>query len=69
MAMADDGGGGGGAGVGVVVGALVVAVAIIGFVVFNGGRLNQTKNVDVNIKAPNISAPAAPAAPSGPSSQ
>jgi hypothetical protein len=55
-----DGGGGGGAGLGIVVGALVVAVAIIGvFLVSNG--LHTSKSVDVNIHAPSMAAPAAPA--------
>jgi hypothetical protein len=58
--MADNSGGGGGAGIGVIVGGLVVAVAIIGFLVVNGGGLNASKHVDVNIKAPSISAPSAP---------
>jgi hypothetical protein len=46
---------------GVIVGALVVVVAIIGVVVFAGGNLTSTKNVDVNVHAPAISAPSAPA--------
>ena len=56
--MAD--GSGGGAGMGVIVGALVVVVAIIGVMVF-GGNLTSTKNVDVNVHAPAMSAPSAPA--------
>lgn len=53
-----DGSGGGGAGMGVIVGALVVVVAIIGVVVFEGGRLSPTKNVNVNIHAPSLPAAA-----------
>ena len=56
--MAD--GSGGGAGVGIIVGALLVVVAIIGIVVFGGGNFTSTKNVDVNVHPPAISAPSAP---------
>jgi len=53
--------GDGGAGMGVIVGALLVVVIIIAFFVFGGGRFfGGTKNVNVNIKPPSISAPAAP---------
>ncbi len=45
---------------GIIVGALVVVVAIIGVMVF-GGNLTSTKNVDVNVHAPAMSAPSAPA--------
>ena len=55
--MAD--GSGGGAGLGVIVGALVVVVAIIGFVAFSG-NFTSTKNVNVNLHTPDVSAPAAP---------
>jgi hypothetical protein len=55
-----DGGGGGGAGMGVIVGALVVVVAIIGVFMFSNG-FHTSKNVDVNVHAPTMSAPAAPA--------
>jgi hypothetical protein len=57
--MAD--GSGGGAGMGVVVGALVVVVAIIGFVVFTGGNFGTTKSVDVNVHAPSLPTASAPA--------
>jgi hypothetical protein len=50
------GGGGGGAALGVVVGGLVVAVAVMGVVMFSGG-LNPSKNINVNIHPPAISAP------------
>lgn len=53
------GSGGGGAGLGVIVGALVVVVAVIGVMVFAGGNLTSTKNVDVNLHAPAIAAPSA----------
>jgi hypothetical protein len=55
-----DGSGGGGAGLGVIVGALVVVVAIIGVVALGGGNFGQSKQMDVNIHTPNISAPSAP---------
>ncbi len=57
-----DGNGGGGAGMGMVVGALVAVVAVIGVVMFTGGNFGQSKTMNVNIKPPPISAPAAPAA-------
>ncbi|MBV9994057.1 MAG: hypothetical protein JO127_02475 [Caulobacteraceae bacterium] len=60
--MADNSGGG--AGLGVIVGGLLVAVLVIGFLVLNGGGIGGSKHVDINVRAPDISAPAAPAAPS-----
>ena len=51
----------GGAGMGLIVGALVVVVAIIGFVIYQGGSFGSSKTVNVNVKPPSISAPAAPA--------
>lgn len=59
--MADNANGGG-AGLGMVVGALVVIVAVIGIVMYTGGNFGGSKTVDVNIKPPTVSAPAAPAA-------
>lgn len=58
--MADNSSGGG-AGMGLIVGALVVIVAVIGIVMYTGGNFGGSKTVDVNIKAPTVSAPAAPA--------
>ena len=64
---------GGGAGMAFILGALVVVVALIAFLVFTGG-LTQKKRVDVDItaSAPQIQAPApaqaptpAPAKPAG----
>lgn len=55
---------GGGMGVGLILGALAV-VAIIGAVVFAGGNFGTPKSVDVNVKAPSISAPSAPATQEG----
>lgn len=43
-----------------IVGGLLVVVAIIAFMMFSGGGMpgGDTKSVDVNIKAPDISMPA-----------
>jgi len=43
-----------------IVGGLIVVVAVIAFFMYSGGSLGggDTKSVDVNIKAPDISAPA-----------
>jgi hypothetical protein len=53
---------GGGAGMGVIVGALLVLViVIVAFLAFGGGMFGgQTKKVDVNINAPDVSAPKSP---------
>jgi hypothetical protein len=58
--MADNSGGN--AGMGIIVGAiLVIVLVIVGFLAFGGGMFGgQTKKVDVNISAPDISAPKAP---------
>ena len=53
--------GGGNAGMAFIVGAVVVVLAIVAYFVFAGGGLNQTKKVDVNVKLPEVSAPAVPA--------
>ncbi len=41
-------------------GGLVVIVALIGFMVYSGQGPSTTKQVDVSIKPPAVSAPAAP---------
>ncbi|WP_309646350.1 hypothetical protein [Phenylobacterium sp.] len=42
-----------------IVGGLIVVVAVIAFFMYSGGMGGgETKSVDVNIKAPDISAPA-----------
>lgn len=43
------------------VGGLLVVVAVIAFVMYSGGAPAPTKSVELNVKAPDISAPAAPA--------
>lgn len=54
--MADNSGGGGGnAFLGVVVGALLIAVVALGFVVMNGGFGGQT--ADINIETPEVPSP------------
>ena len=59
-----DGGGGGNTGLGLIVGALLVAVLVIGFLVVNGGGFGaQKKSVDISINTPKIEAPAVPKAP------
>ena len=52
---------GGGAGLAFIVGGLVVVVAIIAYFLFaRGGVEPQTKNIDVDVDLPAVSAPAAP---------
>lgn len=59
-----DGGGGGNTGLGLIVGALLVAVLVIGFVVFNGGGFGAPKkSVEISVNTPKIEAPELPKAP------
>lgn len=54
-------GGGGNAGMAFIVGAIVVVLAIVAYFLFaRGGMSPETKNVDVNVDLPEVSAPAAP---------
>lgn len=55
-----EGNSGGNSGLAFVVGGLVVLVLAIGAFLLFGGGLTQKKEVDVNIKAPNIEAPKLP---------
>jgi hypothetical protein len=57
--MADGTGGGGGAAMGVVVGALLAGVLVVGFFAVKGG-MSDTHNINLNVHAPSLSAPAAP---------
>lgn len=57
--------GGGNAGMAFIIGAVVVVLAIVAWVVFSGG-MNQTKKVDVDVDLPKVEAPSIPA-PSVPS--
>ena len=59
--MAENSGNGGTPVLAFIVGGLLVVVAVIGFMMYSGGGLGQSKSVDINIKAPDISAPAKPA--------
>ena len=45
-----------------IVGALVVVVAVIAYFVFTGG-MSHKKTVDINVSAPQLSAPKVPDAP------
>ena len=59
--MAENSGNGGTPVLAFIVGGLLVVVAVIGFMMYSGGGFGQSKSLDVNIKAPDISAPAKPA--------
>jgi hypothetical protein len=51
----DNGGGGGNAFLGVIVGALLIAVVALGFMVMNGGL--NTQSADISIEAPEVPSP------------
>ncbi len=51
----DNGGGGGSAFLGVIVGALLIAVVALGFMVMNGGF--STQSADIRIEAPEAPSP------------
>lgn len=55
-----DGNSGGISGLAFIVGGLLVLVVLIGAFLIFGGGLTQKKEVDVNIKAPEIPAPKVP---------
>ena len=55
----NNGGGGGNAGLAFIVGAVVVVLAIVAYLVFARGG-GETKNVDVDVKMPEVQAPAVP---------
>jgi hypothetical protein len=57
--------GGGNTGLAFIVGALVVVVAVLGFMMFSGG-FTQKKSVDVNISATAPKLPDAPKIPETP---
>lgn len=65
--MADNASGGGNAGLAFIVGGVVVVVAILAWFLLGRGGAPDTKNVDVDVKLPEVSAPSvpAPAAPAG----
>ena len=63
--MADNinntGSGGGNSGLAFIVGGIVVVLAIVAYFVFvRGGAAPETKNVDVDVNLPEVSAPAVP---------
>lgn len=57
--------GGGNSGLAFIVGALVVVVAVLGFMMFSGG-FTQKKSVDINISATAPKLPDAPKIPETP---
>lgn len=68
--MAEQSSGGGNTGLAFIIGAVVVVVAIIAWFVFMRGAAPETKDVDIDVSVPEVSAPEiptpAPAAPSAP---
>ena len=52
--------GGGNAGMAFIIGGLVVVVAIIAWFLFARGGAPETKQVDVDVNLPEVSAPAVP---------
>lgn len=54
-------GGGGNSGLAFIIGGVVVVLAIVAYFVFaRGGMAPDSKNIDVDINVPEVSAPAAP---------
>lgn len=54
-------GGGGNTGLAFIVGGIVVVLALVAYFVFaRGGMAPETKDIDVDINVPEMSAPAAP---------
>jgi hypothetical protein len=53
-------GGGGNTGMAFIVGAIVVVLAIVAYFVFARGGAGDTKDVNVDVKLPEVSAPAVP---------
>jgi hypothetical protein len=58
--MAENSSGGGNAGLAFIVGGLVVVVAIVAWFLFARGGAPETKQVDVDVNLPEVSAPAVP---------
>lgn len=62
--MADNinntGSGGGNAGLAFIVGGIVVVLAIVAWFVFMRGGAPETKDINVDVNVPEVSAPAAP---------
>lgn len=57
--MAEQSSGGGNTAMAFIIGAVVVVLAIVAWVVFSGG-MSQTKKVDVDVDLPAIEAPTLP---------
>lgn len=55
-------GGGGNAGLAFIVGGLLVVVAVIAWFMFGRGGMDNSRDVDVDVSLPEVSAPAAPSA-------
>ena len=53
-------GGGGNTGLAFIVGAIVVVLAVVAWFVFARGGAPETKQIDVDVDVPEISAPAVP---------
>jgi hypothetical protein len=58
--MTEQSSGGGGTAMAFIIGAVVVVLAIVAWVVFSGG-MNQTRKVEVDVDLPAIEAPSLPA--------
>ncbi|WP_278069227.1 hypothetical protein [Brevundimonas sanguinis] len=58
--MAENSSSGGNAGLAFIVGGLVVVVAILAWFLLGRGAAPETKNVDVDVKLPEVSATAVP---------
>lgn len=56
----NSGGNGGGMGMAFILGAVVVVLAIVAWFVFGRGVAPETKDVNVDISLPEVSAPAVP---------
>ena len=54
------GGGGGNTGLAFIVGAIVVVLAVVAYFVFARGGAPETKQIDVDVDVPEVSAPAVP---------
>lgn len=54
------GGGGGNAGLAFIVGGIVVVLAIVAYFVFARGGAPETKDINVDVDLPEVSAPAVP---------
>ena len=53
-------GGGGNSGLAFIVGGIVVVLAIVAYFVFARGGAPETKDIDVDVNLPEVSAPAVP---------